>query len=372
MEVLPLFIIIPLFAAVAASLLRGLGRRFSDVLAFLAALATAALSVIVMGEVSAKSVITFAAGGWPLPLGILLVADGLSAFILVIVNALAAMLILYSTKYMDHYAPSWKYNAFFMMLLTGLNGTLVSGDLFNAFIFIEMTVIAAYILASFNREAENYEAAFKYGVMGSLSSMIILLAIALIYSRASTLSFAGISLALEAGRSPWDAIILILIVAGFGLKATLVPFHAWVPDAYSSAPSPVTAMYSGALSKTLGVYMLLRLFYNVIGVTPLSLNMLAYIGVISILTGVTLALYQWDMKRLLSYHSISQIGYIMLGVGLGTPLGILGGLFHLLNHSVFKSLLFLNAGSLEYSTGTRNLRSSADFRASFPSPPRRR
>lgn len=353
---LPLMILVPLAAAVAVSLLRGLGRRFGDLVAFAATLATAVLSVLLQNGVIAKNVVTYAVGGWAPPFGILLVADGLSSFVLVIVNILSCLLVLYSMKYMERFSGTWKYNALFLLLLTGLNGTLLSGDLFNAFIFVEMTVIAAYILASFNREAENFEASFKYAVMGSLSSMLILLAIALIYARTSTLSFAGISLALAPGRTPLDAVILLLLVAGFGLKATLIPFHAWVPDAYSSAPSPISAAYSGALSKTLGVYMLLRLLYNVIGVTPLSLNILAGLGILSILGGVTLALYQWDLKRLLAYHSISQIGYIMLGVGLGTPLGILGGLFHLLNHSVFKSLLFLNAGSLEYTTGTRNLK----------------
>ncbi|MHB9155057.1 MAG: complex I subunit 5 family protein [Endomicrobiales bacterium] len=353
---IPLLIIIPLATAVVIALSHSLPRRLFDVLAAGAALALAVLSALLLREVAAKGVLTHAVGGWPHPLGITLVADGLSVFLLMTVNALAFLLVLYSAEYMEKYTGKWKYYVFFMLMLTGLNGTLLSSDLFNVFVFVEMTVIAAYLLASFNREAENFEASFKYAVLGTLSSMLILLAIALIYAKTSALSYAGISLALGEGKSPFSALILLLLIAGFGLKATLVPFHAWVPDAYSSAPSPVSAAYAGALSKVLGVYMLLRLLYNVIGVTALSLNLLALLGIVSILAGVTLALYQWDLKRLLAYHSISQIGYIMLGVGLGTPLGILGGLFHLVNHSAFKSLLFLNAGSLEHTTGTRDLK----------------
>ena len=249
-----------------------------------------------------------------------------------------------------------RYYFFFLMLVAGLNGVILSGDLFNAFVFMELSLIASYVLASFGLDSENFEASFKYAVMGSVSSILILFAIALIYSKTSSLSYAAIAESqLRYGAPGFFTLLIVLITVGFGVKVTLVPFHAWVPDAYSSAPSPVSALYSGAVSKVLGIYMVLRLFFNVIGTTPAILNLTASLGVLSIIVGVTLALYQWDFKRLLSYHSISQIGYIMLGIGLGTPLGLLGALFHLLNHTVFKSLLFLNAGSVERATGKRNL-----------------
>jgi multicomponent Na+:H+ antiporter subunit D len=142
---------------------------------------------------------------------------------------------------------------------------------------------------------------------------------------------------------------------GFGLKAALVPFHAWLPDAHPSAPAPISAILSGLLIKVSGVYALTRIFFNVFGLTPALSQILMYLGAISIVVAAFLALGQKDMKRMLAYSSISQVGYVVLGLGIGTPLGIAGGLFHLFNHAVAKGLLFLNSGSVQQSTGTRNL-----------------
>jgi multicomponent Na+:H+ antiporter subunit D len=153
---------------------------------------------------------------------------------------------------------------------------------------------------------------------------------------------------------------------GLGLKSALVPFHAWLPDAHPSAPAPISAMLSGVLIKSLGIYSLCRIFYNVLGTGEHITSILMVLGTLSMLAGVLLAIGQWDFKRLLAYHSISQVGYIVLGIGLGTPLGILGGLFHLLNHSLFKSLLFLNSGAVEYATGTRDLQKMGGLAQKMP------
>ena len=153
---------------------------------------------------------------------------------------------------------------------------------------------------------------------------------------------------------------------GFGLKAALVPFHAWLPDAHPSAPAPISAMLSGILIKSLGIYAIIRIFYNVIGTSSSLSSVLMFLGTLSMVTGGLLAIGQWDFKRLLAYSSISQIGYIVLAIGLGTPLGIAAGLFHLFNHSVFKSLLFLNSGAVEYATGTRNLKKMGGLAAKMP------
>jgi multicomponent Na+:H+ antiporter subunit D len=159
----------------------------------------------------------------------------------------------------------------------------------------------------------------------------------------------------SAPRAP-AVFALTLFIAGFGMKTALVPFHAWLPDAHPSAPAPVSAMLSGVVIKALGIYVLCRLMFNVFGATPRALLVLRMLGAVSMVAGVGLAIGQWDMKRLFAYHSISQIGYVALGIGLGTPLGVAGGLFHMVNHSLFKSLLFLNAGAVEYATETRDLK----------------
>jgi multicomponent Na+:H+ antiporter subunit D len=160
--------------------------------------------------------------------------------------------------------------------------------------------------------------------------------------------------------------IAVLFLAGFGLKAAIVPFHAWLPDAHPSAPASISAMLSGVLIKVLGIYSLVRIFFNIFGATKSMLMILTVLGATSLLVGVFLAIGQWDFKRLLAYHSISQIGYVILGIALGTPLGILGGLFHLFNHSIFKSLLFLNSGAVEYATGTRDLKKMSGLKEKMP------
>ncbi len=143
---------------------------------------------------------------------------------------------------------------------------------------------------------------------------------------------------------------------GFGLKASLMPFHAWLPDAHSSAPAPISAMLSGLLIKAIGIYCIIRIFFNVFGLGQSYSTVFIVLGIISMTGGALLATGQDDFKRLLAYSSISQMGYVIFAFGLGTPLGIIGGLFHLLNHAFFKALLFLCSGAIEYATGTRDLR----------------
>jgi multicomponent Na+:H+ antiporter subunit D len=162
--------------------------------------------------------------------------------------------------------------------------------------------------------------------------------------------------------------IQVFFIAGFGLKAALIPFHSWLPDAHSSAPSPISAMLSGILIKAIGIYALLRLFFNMFQLSLDISIIITTIGVLSMVLGVILAIGQWDMKRLFAYHSISQMGYVVMAAGIAmiilskggdrniAILSLTGGLFHMFNHSVFKGLLFLNAGSVEYATGTRNLK----------------
>ncbi|MBM3254404.1 MAG: NADH/ubiquinone/plastoquinone (complex I), partial [Candidatus Omnitrophica bacterium] len=191
--------------------------------------------------------------------------------------------------------------------------------------------------------------------------------IALVYSLTGSLNMAHISQQLV-GKVKGAGILFIsvLFLAGFGLKAAQVPFHAWLPDAHPSAPAPISAMLSGVLIKALGIYALIRIFYNVLGITPAVSGIFLVMGAISMLVGVLLAIAQWDFKRLLAYHSISQMGYVMLGIGLATPLGILGGLFHLINHAAFKSLLFFNSGAIEYATNTRQLKEMGGLKERMP------
>jgi multicomponent Na+:H+ antiporter subunit D len=172
--------------------------------------------------------------------------------------------------------------------------------------------------------------------------------------------------------------VQILILSGFGLKAAIIPFHAWLPDAHSSAPSPISAMLSGVFIKAVGIYVILRLFFNMFVVSEGMAILITTLGTLSMVIGVFLAIGQWDIKRLLAYSSISQIGYVVLSVGVGmillsrgskpevAALAIAGGIFHLINHAVFKGLLFLNAGAIEYTIGTRDLKEMGGLARSMP------
>lgn len=353
---LPLLVVIPLAAAVLVSSVNRAPRRALDIVTVLAAFASAALSFYALSRMLTSGLIVYRIGGWPYPDGMSLVADGLTSFMLVLVNSIALLITLYSTEYADHYTNKWKYYALFMLMMTGFNGVLLSGDLFNIFLFMEIASVSAYALVSFECEGESFEATLKYAILGALSSLFILFAIALIYANTSSLSLVDIALNWRGSSGVYGLFVVLLLTAGFGFKAAVMPFHAWAPDAYTSAPAPVSAAFAGMSGKVLGLYVILRLFYNVFGASPVILNVFAGLGVLSMTLGVVLALHQWDLKRLLAYHSISQIGYMALGIGLGTPLGLLGALFHMLNHSVFKPLLFLNAGSVENAAGTRQLK----------------
>jgi len=364
---LPIFVIIPLGAAFLISLLGKKIKILSDLLANLGTLGLLIFSLYSVPVALAHKILVYKIGGWMPPIGICMVLDGLTSFMLVTVNLVSFLVTVYSINYMEKYTDKYRFYTLFMLMLAGMNGIIVTGDLFNLFVFLEIASIASYALVAFGTEAEELEASFKYAVMGSVASSFILLGIALLYSYTSTLNMADIAFVLSSKpNSAIIAFITVLFLAGFALKAALVPFHAWLADAHPSAPASISAMLSGVLIKVLGVYALIRIFFSLIGINNTILSILMFLGGLSMLAAVILALAQWDFKRLLAYHSISQIGYVILGIGLGTPLGILGGLFHLFNHSIFKSLLFLNSGAVVYSLGTRDLQKMGGLREKMP------
>lgn len=303
-----------------------------------------------------SAAIFFKVGRYPPPLGITVTVDALSAFMLLISNLVAMMIAIYAVDYTRKFTDTWKFYTLFSIMTAGINGILIAGDIFNMYVFLEISAISAYFLVAFGTQAEELEAAFKYAVMGSVASIFILLGIAFLYSYTSTLNMADIARTIASkGMAKVVVFAGVLFLGGFGLKAALAPFHAWLPYAHSSAPAPISAMLSGILIKVLGLYAIMRLAFNVFGMSPLLSQIILALAVVSMILGAVTAFGQTDIKRLFAYSSISQVGYIALGLGIGTPLAILGALFHLLNHSIFKSLLFLNAGAIETLTGTRNL-----------------
>lgn len=365
--IIPLFVVIPLAGAFLISLLGKSFKKFPDIAGILVTLGLCLLSVKSVLIHNVYGVLTYSVGGWKPPLGIGMVLDGLTAFMLVTVNILAFCVALYSINYMEKFTAKWKFYTLFLLMLAGMNGVVVTGDMFNLFVFLEIAAVASYALVAFGTEKHEIEAAFKYAVMSTVGSLFILLGIVLLYSYTSTLNMADMARVLMLqGKANITLLVSVLFLMGFGLKAALVPFHAWLPDAHPSAPAPISAMLSGVLIKSLGVYAICRIFFNIFGIDPAISSILMFLGALSMLVGVILAIGQWDLKRLLAYHSISQIGYVILGIGLGTPLGIIGGLFHLFNHSIFKSLLFLNSGAIEYAAGTRDLQKMGGLKEQMP------
>ncbi|MBN2096937.1 MAG: NADH/ubiquinone/plastoquinone (complex I) [Candidatus Omnitrophica bacterium] len=366
-QIIPLFVVIPLAGAFLISLLGKKVKLLPDMLGVLAGLILCILSILSVRLYNASGALTYSVGAWRSPIGIEMVLDGLSVFMLVTVNLVAFCIALYAVNYMEKFTAKWKFYTLFLLMLAGMNGVVITGDMFNLFVFLEIAAVASYALVAFGTERQELEAAFKYAVMGTVGSSFILLGIVMLYSYTSTLNMADMnSVLLQKGAGSLILFVSVLFLMGFGLKAALVPFHAWLPDAHPSAPAPISAMLSGVLIKALGVYALARIFYNVLGVSEQLSSILLFLGTLSMVVGGILALGQWDFKRLLAYSSISQVGYIILGLGLGTPLGILGALFHLFNHSVFKSLLFLNSGAVEYATDTRDLRKMGGLSQKMP------
>jgi len=371
---LPIFVVLPLTAAFLLPLFGKKGKSLAMLVANLVTIFLLALSISCIGQEGIYEV-----GKWPIPLGINMVLDGLSALVLLTICVVSAAVMLYSTRYMEQYTAKSKFLSLFLLMVTGLNGAVLSGDIFNLFVFLEIASLTSYALVGFGCRDDELEAAFKYMVLGEVASMLVLFAIAIVYANTGALNMAYISKAL-AGKSlnPSMAFALVLFISSFGLKSALVPFHAWLPDAHSSAPTPISAMLSGVFIKGLGVYALVRVIFNIFSVSiPLGW-ILIILGIVSMVVGVFLAVGQWDFKRLLAYHSISQMGYVILGVGMGAlilaqngsvawaSMAILGGLFHLANHAVFKSLLFLTSGSVEMSTGTRHLKELGGLAEKLP------
>ena len=377
----PLFVVVPLGAAFLLPLMGKMGaRRVLDGLAVVVGLFVFALALAVLLGGSAG---TIWIGGWgpgeDMPLGINMVADGLTRLMLMTISLVSLAAIFFSVQYMERFTGKGLYYSLFFLMLAGMNGVVLTGDLFNFYVFMEIAAIASYALVAFGCESEELEASFKYVVLGVLGSTLVLFGIALCYNQTGTLNMAQVAQFVQAeGVSPVLLLAASLFFAGFGLKAAMVPFHAWLPDAHPSAPAPISAMLSGVLIKALGVYALCRVFFNVLGLANGAFpTVLMVLGALSMVIGVFLAVGQWDFKRLLAYHSISQMGYVVLAVGLAGELmaraagaegaaaaalkataamALFGGLFHLFNHAAFKSLLFLCAGAVEYASGTRQLK----------------
>jgi proton-translocating NADH-quinone oxidoreductase chain N len=255
-----------------------------------------------------------------------------------------------------------------LIILMGMNGVTMVADLFSLYVFLEITGVASFVLISLHKDKDALQGSFKYLLMSAIATVFMLTSSAIVLMFAGSLKFDIVNTyILSYNGVPFQMVIaFMLFITGLSIKAGLIPFHGWLPDAYSSAPAPVSILLAGIVTKVTGVYTLLILFTSVFGKNAMIGTVLMVLGIISILVGALAAMSQDDFKKILAYSSISQVGYIILAVGIGSPLALLGAILHFFNHASFKSLLFVNSAAVEMQTGTRKISSLGGLASRMP------
>ena len=289
---------------------------------------------------------------WAPPLGINLTIGPLGNVLALIISLVGFVIAIYNIRFVQE-EPSEKYHMLFLLLVAGATGMVLTGDIFNLFVFLEITSISSYALTAFLRDRNGAEAAFKYLLIGSLASTFILLGVALIYATTGTLNMAEIALKLKDVDTRITVIALILLITGFGIEAEMFPLNGWAPDAYSQAPTPIGAAFGGIVVKA-GVYALARLIYTIFDFQGIFYFILIA-GIITLLIAEMSAIRQKQLKRMLAFSSIGQMGLVLIALGLATTRGLEGGLFQMFNHAMIKPLLFLSAGYLVFYSGSKNI-----------------
>lgn len=333
-----------------------LGKISSTIRDFFAVLVSCILVIIVVYLYGKPVKETFYLGVLGLPLVLRL--NMLSWFFALPITSVGALSIIFSLRYIRKREKTDFYYMTMILVNAGMLGIVLSGDLVSFYIFWEIMSWSAFLLISYNR-GPALAAGMKYIIMSVVGSAAMLIGIISIYTNYGTVIISDISTHLAAASSGYILFLLILYFVAFGVKNAVWPFHTWLPSAHSEAPSPFSAVLSGILIK-MGTYGFLLIMYTIVGLKVfLDLGwglfsfhyILCWFGAITVVIPTFTALLQNDAKRLLAWHSIGQIGYIIIGIALGTSLGIAGGIFHFLNHATFKALLFLSVGAVEYRTG---------------------
>ena len=282
--------------------------------------------------------------------------DLFSAVILFIIGLIAFVTVLVARDTVK--ASRFGFGGALLLLMMGMNGVVMVSDVFSLYVFIEVTSTASFLLIAINKKRDELEGAFKYYLMSAVATTMMLISIALLFAMVGNTSFASIAAYVSAcgGEYPVALIVsFLLFIMALAVKSGVVPFHTWVPDAHSSAPAPVSVVLAGVVIKVSGVYALMRVYRDVFLSDPALGKALSIFALLSIVVGALAAMGQKDIKRMLAFSSVSQIGYIVLGVASGSALGFAGAILHFFNHATFKSLLFVSSTSLVMQTGTRDM-----------------
>jgi multicomponent Na+:H+ antiporter subunit D len=358
---LPILFVVTLLTGAVLATLVGLWRA---VAAQVVAVATMAVGLVLalMGltESIRTGPIHHEVGGWPPPVGIEYVLDPLSGFIASVVAFIGLLVVIYPVRAGFDTRPGrgTPLYGLVLLLLTGLAGVILSGDLFHLFVFLEIYAISTYGLVALGGNRALF-ASFRYLLIGTAGSGLYLIGVGFIYFSTGSLNMADLAELLPAlTDSPTIAGALALIVVGLGIKMALFPFHVWLPDAHSYAPPGVAALLAAVQVKA-AAYALIRILFDVFGVayvTDLQVTtLLAYFGAAGVVVGSVMAVRVKDIKRLLAYSTVAQLGFIGMGIGMASPLALVGAMFHVLNHAVMKSCLFLVAGGVLDQTGIKEI-----------------
>jgi len=355
-----LLVLLPLVAAPLAALLPW--SRAAWALTLVITWATFGVAILLVHRVLDLGTASYFLGGWVAPFGIEYRVDAVGALVLLVVSGIGAIVMPYAYQSVAREVESAKVHLLYsglLLCLAGLLGITVTGDVFNLFVFLEISSISAYALIAMGTDRRALHASYKYLIMGSIGATFIVIGIGMMYVMTGTLNMADLANRIPEVSSRTISVAFAFLTVGISLKLALFPLHLWLPDAYTYAPSTVTVFLASTATKV-AVYMLVRVFFTVFGVAfsfevmtlHLGLLPLALLGIL--LASVT-AIYQDNVKRLLAYSSVAQIGYMILGISLSSVTGLTAGLLHLFNHALMKGALFMAVGAVMYRVGSVRL-----------------
>ena len=367
-----LIIILPLMAALI-TLIIGLWRKGLCYPFVVATLSTCVLlSFVILETVIGQGTITYKLGGWAPPWGIAYVIDYLNAFMLIIISFISLVVAVYSKKSIEKDLPGKiaHFYTIFLLLVTGLLGILITGDAFNLYVFFEVSSLAGYALIAVGDKRAPL-ASFNYVIMGTIGACFYLLGVGYLYISTGSLNMADLSELLPGlygSRVVLGAFAFMMV--GVAIKMAFFPLHKWLPDSYTHAPSAVSAFVASTMTKV-GAYVMIRIMFTVfkpyfsIEILPAS-AILGWLAVAAMLFGCIRAIAQSDVKRMLSYIIIAEVGYIVMGVSVGNRMGFTGAVLHILNDAFMMACLFMAVGAVEYKTGTRSLHNFSNLYKKMP------
>ena len=354
-----LIVVVPLMAAAFTALaaLRSAGLARGVTLGALGA--TLAMAGAALARTLEEGTIRYQLGGWAPPWGIEYVIDPLAGAMAVLIAVFGLIVAVYAGPFLPG-APrlgAGGFHAVYLLLVTGLLGMVVTGDLFNLYVFLEIASLAVYALIALGG-AHGVVASLRYLFLGTVAGSFYLLGVGYLYALTGTLNMADMAVRLAAlPDTPALTLGVALIVVGLAIKMAVFPLHGWLPDAYTWAPAPVTVLVAAVMTKV-SAYALFRILFFVVAPAPVAadaLRLLGWTAALVTVAGSAMALAQTDVRRMLAYSSIGQIGYILMGLAIGTPLALTGALLLILNHAVMKGCLFLVAGGVLFRTGAADV-----------------